>query len=457
MKKTLFITGASGFVGTNFLRRINIDQYNHIYCVGRTKNNIITRLGKNNNFTFIKADIFDSHLYKQYLYEADIVIHLAAITGKAKPMEYFDVNFDGTRFLLQQCNALQTKQFIFISSIAVTFQNIKNYYYAQSKLKAEEFVKNSGLQYTIIRPTIVVGQNSPIIGSLSKLAKMPIVPIFGDGLTKIQPIYVEDLVECIMYVVNNRTFLNETIDLGGPEQITIESFIKIIHNLLKKNKFRSIYLPIRLLISILNVLEKHFLSFLPFTAGQLSSFSNDGISEKSLFLENRSLKLKGINEMLELSISTEVEESGSFQDLEKECSMFTNYLINYEPDNYIQKKYQQGQRAIENYKGAAFFDSLLLKVALKSLFLTKLVDIYTSIFYRKALIRKKMLFLLAILECRTSTYIQIDSANESSSFLLYLKLGYKAFVFLLWLVLSIIVFGPIHAVSYLHLKLIKHF
>jgi hypothetical protein len=203
-------------------------------------------------------------------------------------------------------------------------------------------------------------------------------------------------------------------------------------------------------------LEKYFFSFLPFTAGQLASFTNDGIAEKNPYIEKRRLKMRAIDEMLEFSIPSSYVVERLSNDIEKECRLFTNYLINHEPDNYIQKKYQKGLRAIENNKGVAIFDSLLLKVALKGLFLTKLVDVYTSIFYRKALIRKKMLLLLAILECRTSTYIQIDSANESSFYLLYLKLGYKAFVFLLWLVLSIIVFGPIHAVSYLHLKLIKH-
>ncbi len=368
------------------------------------------------------------------------MLHLAALTGKARQEEYFKVNSKGTEILLEQCVRSTTKHFIFVSSIAAGFKDIKGYHYAHSKIEAERTVEAGGIAYTILRPTMVIGQNSPILESLLKLAKAPVVPIFGNGKTKVQPVYVDDLVNCILSIIENKLFRNQTLTIAGPEQITIEEFIKLLHQSSYKKKLRLIHLPIRPIVKTLSFLEKFSLKLLPFTAGQLATFINDGIADKNPCFEGSGLKMTSINEMI--ALATHVQLINNSSDLIEECKLFTNYLIGSSPDEYIKDKYIQGHSATTLDKNAGFFDKVLIKSANFNLLFLKLADAYTRIFYKNAVLRKKLLLLLAIMECCKATYHEVDSVSESSVIRLYMKLFQKAFIFLLTLLVSIMVFTP---------------
>ncbi|KPK00268.1 MAG: hypothetical protein AMK71_08565, partial [Nitrospira bacterium SG8_35_4] len=144
MKKSLFITGAGGFIGSKLLEKIDFEHYENIYCLGRRENDVIRKFSGYSNCTFIQADISEAEKYREYLKSATTVVHLAAITGKASRDEYFRINSEGTEILLSHSADSGVRDFIFISSIAANFVNVGAYYYAQSKIEAEQLVKRSG-------------------------------------------------------------------------------------------------------------------------------------------------------------------------------------------------------------------------------------------------------------------------------------------------------------------------
>ncbi len=118
----------------------------------------------------------------------------------------------------------------------------------------------------------------------------------------IQPIYLDDLIDCLMDVVGDNSFNGETLEIGGPERITIEGFLRRVHSLYRGRDPYVLHIPLKLLIPLLKSIEKPFYSILPFTAGQLSSFINDGvIKENRLFTKHQS-GMKTIKEMLSLLV-----------------------------------------------------------------------------------------------------------------------------------------------------------
>lgn len=300
---SLFITGASGFVGRALLKRLDRRKYKSVYCLSRSESQVAATLPEHPNVTFIRGTLFDSSRYEPSLALSDSVIHLAAVTGKARPEEYFRVNVEGTRLLVEHCRRAGVARFLYVSSIAVKFPDKTRYYYAQSKQQAEEVVRNSGLRYVIIRPTIVVGRGAPALKGLSKLAHLPVMPVFGHGKTLVQPIAVDDLVDFIFSIIDADRFSCETFDLGGPEVICIEEFLKKIRRLRSPANFRTVHIPLALLIPILSTLETLFSSFLPVTVGQLSSFRYDGTIERNRLFEERLPGLKTVDEMLKLACS----------------------------------------------------------------------------------------------------------------------------------------------------------
>jgi NADH dehydrogenase len=207
------------------------------------------------------------------------VFHLAAVTGKARPEAYVRGNVETTQALLAASERAGVARFVFVSSIAVTFPDRRFYPYAASKIAAEEAVRASKLAWTIVRPTMILGQGSPIQASLAKLARLPLIPMFGSGKNRVQPVDVDEVVAALVRLAQSAPASGTVLEVGGPEVVTM---LDLLRKLRSREGVaglaRFIHLPLNLLRFTLAALEKPLLPLLPFTAGQLASFANDSVA-----------------------------------------------------------------------------------------------------------------------------------------------------------------------------------
>lgn len=446
--KTLFITGAGGFVGRRLINRIkNTDNYT-IYCLNRSGEIFPSEIHSSNNIKVIKGDLLDVRSYAEFLASSDIVIHLAAMTGKASPQEYFDINTDGTKYLVQQCEKFGVKNFLNISTIAVKFPDISRYYYAQSKKLAEDVVKNSRLNFTIIRPTIVIGKDGSIWLNLAKLSKSPLPIIFGGGKVNIQPIYIDDLADIILFIIHENLFHNETFDLGGPEILSFEDFIQMIHIKYHGKKHPAIRIPLGLMINILRVAEKFFYNQLPINTGQLSPFLYDSIAKENRLDEQHSIRLRSPREMLQKVIDSENAELLS-KELDSECRAFCRYLFDIQPNEYILKKYfdAHNTKTMDFKSKTGLFDKLLIRFSTRSRFFAKLSDSYTRVFFNHSVFRRKLLLILAILESTHPYHNHIDAVDSHSKTNLFVIIFFRTLLFSFSLMISALLFAPLHISS----------
>jgi NADH dehydrogenase len=451
--KTLFITGASGFIGRHLLAKLNHKTFDMIYCLSRTGELPSLDLFAHPNIRVIKGDLFDADAYADSLALSDIVLHLAAVTGKATPEEYFAVNAAGTESLVNQCERLAVKNFLYVSTIAVKYPDISRYYYAQSKKAGEDAVKRSSLSFSIARPTIVIGNDGPIWLNLAKLAKAPFPFIFGDGKTKIQPIYVDDLAKCLLFVLNNGLFSNETYELGGPAIITFENFIKLLRLKYREKESSLIHVPAHHLLQVLDPLERYFHSFLPINTGQLSPFIYDSNIKSNSLHKRFASSMSSPEEMI--SIVFNREKRGTFvRTLNKECGVFCRYLLNVQPNEYVLRKYYAGHMAgnagFQTHESA--FDRFSIKFSKFGRYATRLVDSYTRIFSRRSVFRNKLVLLLAILESTSPYNKRLDRVYSSRKATFYLSLLTNCLIFGFTFLLSLVVLGPIHLLSGISLK-----
>jgi NADH dehydrogenase len=295
----LFLTGASGFLGRCLLSRLASANFEKISCLSRS-----APLGSSSrNIEWSRGELADNSAYSAALAGADCVLHLAAATGKLPPKEYFAVNVEGTRRLVEQCKLAGVQNFMFVSSIAAGFPDQTRYYYAQSKVQAEEIVRQSGLRYAIARPTMIFGKNSPVLAGLAKLAALPVIPVFGNGATQVQPIAVEDLANFILGVVDNDLFRGETFDLGGRDVVSIEELLRKIHLLLRHSNAKTRHLPMGLLLPALTLLEIVAFPLLPITVGQLATFRFDGTARPNALWSERKPQLQSLEKMLAAALA----------------------------------------------------------------------------------------------------------------------------------------------------------
>ena len=298
---SVFVTGGSGFLGSRLLQALLA---RGMSVVGLDRSGALgDGSGKQTRLEVVQGDLLDPRTYMQALATTDAAVHLAAATGKASAERHFEVNARGTEILLEQCRQAGVRKLLFVSSIATKFPDKTRYYYAQAKQRAEEAIQASGLEFTIVRPTIIIGRGSAPLVALSRLAGLPLVPVFGDGRTRVQPIYVEDLVEFIVAILDQRRFAGETLELGGPTVLTIEELLHEVRSARSGGRARTVHIPLGLLLPFLGAAEKLGIGPLPLTTGQLASFRFDGTIEPSALHEGRRAGLKAVPEMLSLSLA----------------------------------------------------------------------------------------------------------------------------------------------------------
>jgi len=287
----LFLTGGTGFVGRRVIDRLVRERRETVALVRSAENQLLDTV------TPVRGDLLDPASYRDALSGCDTVLHLAALTGNAAASEHRRINLTGTTELLRQARKAGVRRFLFVSTIAAGFPDLRRYPYAQAKLEAESAVRESELETLIVRPTMVLGQDSPILAALARLAAMPILPIFGRGDTPVQPIHVEDLSRLLLQIVDSLEFDGATIELGGSTILTIEELLREI-GARTGNAGRSLHLPLAPLLLLLAAVEPMVGRWLPLTTGQLGSFRFDGTARPDEFWRKHRGELSSLASML---------------------------------------------------------------------------------------------------------------------------------------------------------------
>jgi len=295
----ILLTGGSGFIGQRFLRALAGTHRAPVYCLSRSEPEMDPAIVQRDDMRLVIADLLDAARYAPVLSECDTVVHLAGLTGKAAPAEYFRINTEGTQVLLEASRRAGVRRFLYVSSIAARFAAASHYYYAESKRRAEEAVHASGLAFTIVRPTIVVGKGGGPWENLARLTALPLLPVLGNG-TRIQPIYVDDCVAALRALVDRPSFRNETVELGGPEITTFGWLLCEAARLRHGRRPWTVTVPVKPLVRLLALLEGFARSRLPLSAGQLAAFLNDSTVRLAPAWETALPPMRTVSEMLKL-------------------------------------------------------------------------------------------------------------------------------------------------------------
>lgn len=212
-RKTIFITGASGFVGSHIVE-MALQQQFKVYAMVRRSSSIENL----ENVDFVYGDVNDEQcllsIFSDFLknnIRIDYIIHAAALTKSNSKKDFFQTNYYGTENLINAIKKsnLSSNKIIFISSLAASGPVKRNNQiqlsdqnpitlYGQSKLKAEQVVKNSGLPYIIIRPTAVYGPREKDLYTVFKFIDKNLNPVLGAHKQDLTFIYVRDLVRLIL-------------------------------------------------------------------------------------------------------------------------------------------------------------------------------------------------------------------------------------------------------------------
>ena len=251
MEKMILITGGTGYLGKELLKSLN--------------NNDVRILARNGSlvppgYEVARGDLMDKNSLINAVNGVDCVVHLAAVTHSKSMCEFYNSNVQGTKNLIDACKSKHVQRFIFISSMASKRKFLDDY--GRSKKQAEEIVIKSGLDYTILRPTMIYGGDSKIMNMITGyIKKIPlIIPVIGNGKGKIQPVYVGDVVKVIVGCLENKKSIGKSYDVLGGSQMSFDYFLDFMASRLNIRKIK-IHIPTGIVVAGINLFTLFYKNF----------------------------------------------------------------------------------------------------------------------------------------------------------------------------------------------------
>jgi uncharacterized protein YbjT (DUF2867 family) len=220
----ILVTGGTGFVGGHLIRRLR-EKNIPVRAVVRApeKAGPLRDLG----VEVVKGDVSDRESLDAAAAGVERVVHLVGIIQEAPGQTFKAIHVEGTRTVVAAAKKAGVHHFFHQSALGSRPKAASEYH--RTKWEAEDLVRESGIPYSILRPSLIYGPGDKFTMRLSDMLKFsPVLPVVGSGKAKVQPIYIDDVVTCIEKAVTGDAHLNEIYEIGGPEQLTYEEVTKAI-------------------------------------------------------------------------------------------------------------------------------------------------------------------------------------------------------------------------------------
>lgn len=236
MKKKIFITGASSFIGNTLTEKLK-NKYNVSVLIHKKGIDV-----QNNDIKIVSGGIENVSEWENNLSGVDIVIHLAAISHTKNVTNYDSINNLGTKKIIDAAKRNNVKQFIYISTRSI---GVLCGEYGSSKEQAEIYLKKSGINYTILRVGEVYdtefSRKEGLGAVIYLMRKIPIIPYPFGLRSTLAPIHRDDVHDVVMATIDNSVAYNKTYVVAGPEDLSLR---EIMAKIKKYYKLNTIFIPI---------------------------------------------------------------------------------------------------------------------------------------------------------------------------------------------------------------------
>jgi uncharacterized protein YbjT (DUF2867 family) len=265
----VLVTGLTGFVG-HHLGHALVRAGHEVVALVRPGSE--RKLGKLQRVvTAAFGDVTEPRTLKAALEGVDAVINLVGIIREDTwhGVTFEKLHWEATRDLVDASKAAGVKRFLQMSANGVRADGTG---YERTKFHADEYVRGSGLEWTLFRPSVIFGEPHGRMNFVTELAApmriLPAFPLFGDGDALLQPVHVADVAAAFTRALSKPATIGQIYCVGGPEALPYRLVARIIATALGRPDLPLIPVPLPLVQ--LGVSLGEFLPGFPVTSDQVS-------------------------------------------------------------------------------------------------------------------------------------------------------------------------------------------
>lgn len=213
----VFLTGASGFVGRHLLRRLLCDGH-HVRALVHRSGGLSH--GEAGQLEEVNGDINAPDIANA-MAGCDAVINLVGIIYERGSSTFEAIHHQGTRNLVTAAKTSGVQRFVQMSALGARPANASAYH--TTKFAAEEEIRNSGISWIVLRPSLIFGPGSAFVAQMLDVMKgAPFIrPVPGTGEYRFRPVHVDDVAECFAQSLTSHSAVNQTVELVGGDELSL--------------------------------------------------------------------------------------------------------------------------------------------------------------------------------------------------------------------------------------------
>ena len=268
------VTGGTGFVGTAAVNELQ-RRGHEVRVLVRRPEAAASRF--NHPVEAVGGSILDAATLDRGFSGREAAVHLVGIIREEGGQTFDAVHRQGTENVLAASERAGVKKLVHMSALGSSLSSPSEY--GRTKAMAEEAVRKSRMDWTILRPSIIFGPGDGFVTLLARIARLTplVIPVIGRGETRFQPVSVLDVARVFADALEKTEAARKSFDLGGPDVWTMNAIVREIAAALGKPRKPLLHLPLwyaRLLATAMRVLPHP-----PLTLDQLASLGVDNVGD----------------------------------------------------------------------------------------------------------------------------------------------------------------------------------
>jgi NADH dehydrogenase len=246
----LFVTGSTGFVGNHVLNAF-LEQDHQVRALVRPRSEF--KLKRPEDVEKVTGTVGEVEDLVQGMQGCDAAIHLVGII-RAFPSQgitFERLHTEATANVIAAAKEAGVTRILHMSALGAREDGPTSY--LRTKFAAEELVRQSGLDYTIFRPSLIFGRGGEALKMFGDMVKKIVVPIIGDGQYRFQPVSVTTVAQGFEKSLTLEGAKGQTLDVGGPDNVTFDEIMDILARVMGKTivKVHMPVYPLKMVTSLL--------------------------------------------------------------------------------------------------------------------------------------------------------------------------------------------------------------